>query len=227
MIIKIICRLLNFLSVVAKLEQCIRSQSHFARKISCAGSVIVVLSSLLILMVRLPCLAEGQAIWGRDSWNQAGLFCFRTFTATNRQIHLAKYSNGIFVELFVKNMENPIQSPICLRNVVIAVNSGGVIAALDFNGNSVFAAKPEGFAGASGWSGKVSDTCIFMSETIANKQENKFDYFLYFVDVSGEKPLVKAKFIVIQPWAITQTDSEVVVVGSDDVLRLRIPKECK
>ena len=187
------------------------------------SGITVLLSGILTLAAQIDCSASGTAIWGRDSFGSSGLLCFRTFNETNTQIHLAQYVNGKFSELFVKNMDYPVMAPICLTNGVIVTSSDGVVRKLNLAGDFLFVAKPKGFDGVLGLCGIVSDTCIFMQETLQNTAGKGFNFRLWLVDVSGVEPIVTAKFNIIQPWRITRAVDEIIVVGPTNTLRFKIP----
>jgi len=169
------------------------------------------------------CSAQDFFTSGENSWRPNGLFCFRSGKNTNTQIHLIRYKDGKLETVFTTNTFEGIQSPICLAENVIAVSVDGVIHKLDLNGKFIFRAKPVAFTGASGHSGRINDNHIFMTETSWNEQGKNWKYYLYIVDVSGEGPVISSKFEIIQPFKITRTIDEVVIVGVNDVQRLKLP----
>lgn len=195
-------------------------------RMSCSFGTMLLWTGLLALIARIPCLANDIAIAGRDSWSPPGLFCFRTITGTNQQIHLAQYKNGRIAELFARDIGCSVMFPICLSNGVVAVSSDGVVRKLDLNGNVTFATKPAGFKGASAMSGKLNETCIFMTEALYETHRKRWHYSILLVDVSKMVPAVKARFDTAQPFAIACTSDELVVIGRKDTLRFRIPGEC-
>jgi hypothetical protein len=183
---------------------------------------VLLIGAFLVLIPCISCLGEELVVAGQDSWLPSGLFCFRSGTRTNTQIHLVQYHNGRMESLFSKDMGHTVSAPICLSNWVVATSPDGVIRKLNLKGEFVFAAKAKEFEGASALSGKATDNCIYMTATVYAKPG--WLYYLYLVDISGSEPVVEAKFDIIQPLGITRTFEEIVVVGLKDTLRLRIPQ---
>ena len=173
-----------------------RNQPRFTRlctnRVLCTFGRVLLSGAFLLLIPKISCCAAEFVVAGEDSWLRSGLFCFRSNTDTNTQIHLARYNNGRIEPLFAKAIGHTVQAPICLSNGVVATSSDGVIRKLDLKGEILFVAKPQGFDGASALSGKVTDNCIFMTETVYAKPG--WRYYLYLVDVAGAEPVVKARF---------------------------------
>jgi hypothetical protein len=176
----------------------------------------------MVLSIGICCAQDFQTS-GENSWRPNGLFCFKSGKSENTQIHLVRYKDGKLETVFTIDTSETIQSPICLAENVIAVSSDGVIHKLDLNGKFVFRTKPIGFKGVSGHSGWISDKQIFMTEALWNDQEKKWMYYLYIVDILGKEPVVLSKFETIQPYKITRTSDEIVIVGQKDVQRLKLP----
>ena len=184
------------------------------------GSIVWV-GTFLIMFSKISCSAGEFVCADEDAWLPLGLFCFRSGVGTNCQIHLAKYNEGRIEPVFTRFIGQTVKAPICLTNGVIATSSDGIIHKLNFKGEFMFEAKPKGFDGASGLSGKVTENCIFMTATVYSA--TGWLYYLYFVDISGAVPVVKAKFDIRQPVRIIVTFEEVVMIGRKDTLRLKIP----
>src|SRR4051812_25658890 len=102
----------------------------------------------LILAVTIRSSASEVLSATEDSWLPLGLFCFRSGTDTNTQLHLVKYENGKIETVFTTPTSCTVKSPICLTNGVIAVSSDGIIRKLNLKGEFVFTARPKGFEGA-------------------------------------------------------------------------------
>jgi len=181
----------------------------------------MLIGTFLVLIPEVSRSADEFVVAGEYSWFPSGLFCFRSDTGTNTQIHLVNYDNGRIQELFTKSIGHTVMAPICLSNGVVTTSSDGFIRKLNLKGEFLFVAKPKGFDGASAFSGKVTDNCIFMTASVYMKPA--LLYYLYLVDISGTEPIVKAKFDIIQPVRITTTFEEIVVIGQKDTLRFRIP----
>jgi len=94
----------------------------------------------------------------------------------------------------------------------------GVVRRLNSQGDVLFVGKPKGFEGASAFSGRISDNCIFMTATVYAKAG--WLYYLYLIEISGAEPVVKARYDIIQPIKIAVTFEDIVVIGQKDTLRL-------
>jgi hypothetical protein len=186
---------------------------------------VLVLVTFLSLAAKMPCLADGFADVTEDSWLRTGLFCFRTGNGTNDQIHLARYENGKFDELFIKAIGRPVKPPICLTNGVIVVSVDGVIRRLNLKGEYIFEAKPKGFEGLAGHIGSRDDHHIFMVGSVFDEKANIFKHRLYVVDISGSEPVLKTTFDIIEPYQIALTLDEIIVVGETNVQRLAAPPD--
>jgi len=197
----------------------------FIHSVSSSFRIVLLLAAFLTLATSIPCLADDSADANEYSWLRTGFFCFRTSVGTNNQVHLVKYEHGKFDELFTRTMKGRVYAPICLTNGVIAVNVYGVICRLDLKGEYVFEAKPKGFEGLVRESGRLDDNHIFMVETVRNKQNNDWLYYLDMVDISGKEPVLKTKFDIIPPVGITQTMDEIIVIGETNVQRLDVPPD--
>jgi hypothetical protein len=176
-----------------------------------------------LVLIRISSMSASEIIAiGKDSCRPSGLFCFRSTDGTNTQIHLERYCNATIQSLFHKAMDGPVMVPICLTNGVLAISSDGIIRKFNLKGDFLFAEKPNGFDGASAMSGRITDDYIFMTATVYEKTH--WLYYLYIVDISGVKPIVKVKIKIIQPVVINVTYDEIVVVGREDTMRFPVPK---
>jgi hypothetical protein len=208
------------------LKNQLRITNLFIHSVSSSFGMVMLLATFLILATKIPCLAADYVDATEDSWLRTGLFCFRSGIGTNTQIHLARYENGKFEELFTKVIGHSVKCPICFTNGVVVVSSDGVIRKLDLTGQFVFVSKPKGFEGLSGATGRLDDNRIFMTETTPYKQNNGWlnRYRLYVVDISGAEPTLKEEFNIIPPLRITRTIEEIVVIGETNILRVKIPE---
>lgn len=118
-------------------------------------------------------------------------------------------------------------APICLSNAVIAVGANGVVKKFDLNGELLFQAKPKGFDGASAMSGRLTDKCIFMTETLFEAKRKSLVYHLCIIEVCGAAPLLKARFNIPQPLGISRTSDHIFVIGAKETARLSISDHCK
>ena len=185
---------------------------------------VLFLAVLLTLVAKTPCLADDFTDVTEGSWLRTGLFCFRTSVGTNDQIHLVRYGNGKFEELFTRAMGRRAKPPICLTNGVAVVSVDGVIRRLDLKGEYVFTEKPKEFEGVAEDIGRLDDHRIFVTGSVFDKTENRWLHRLYLVNISGSRPVLTEKFDIIQPCTIAQTLDEIIVVGETNVQRLEIPK---
>jgi hypothetical protein len=160
---------------------------------------------------------------GEDACYPGGLFCFKSFSGTNTQVHLVRCSPGRIEPLFVKPVPGPVKAPICLANGVVAVSADGVVRRFDLSGNSVFSAKPEGFEGVARDSGRVDFDRIFITQVTTNSR-NRFLYHLLVVDVAGAQPVVRAKMEIIHPFRVVVAGWDFVIIGGTNTQRLRIPE---
>jgi hypothetical protein len=191
--------------------------------------MILLLAIFLISAAKTSCSAADFAVVSEYSWLSTGLFCFRTGTGTNDQIHMVRYEiqNEKFERLFTKTIGHPVKPPICLTNGAIVVSVDGVIRRLDLKGDYVFVAKPKGFEGLAEQIGRLDDHHIFMVGRDFNEKTNAVQYRLYVVNISGTEPVLKKKFDIIAPYRITLTLDEIIVVGETNVLRLKDPERFK
>lgn len=197
----------------------------FIHSVSSWLGMVRLLAAFLILAAKMPCLAYDFPVVSENPWLWPGLFCFRTETGTNYQIHLFRYENGQFKTLFVKTIGHPVKPPICLTNGVVVVSVDGVIRRLDLKGEYVFVAKPKGFDGLAEDIGRLDDHHIFATGSVFDKKKNCLLYRFYVVDISGTEPILKKKFDIIEPCSITRTLHEIIVVGETNVQRLDVPPD--
>jgi len=216
-------------SILSKVRNQLTNYSRFTNVPVQIGSsssgMVLLLAAFLILAVNIPCLADNFADVNEYSWLRTGLFCFRTSVGTNDQIHLVRYEHGKFDELFTRTMEGRVKAPICLTNGVIAVDVYGVIRRLDLKGEYVFVAKPKGFEDLAEGIGRRDDHHIFMVGSVFNKKANAYQHRLYVVNIAGAEPVVKTKFDIIEPYGITLTLDEIIVIGETNVQRLAVPPD--
>ncbi len=160
---------------------------------------------------------------GADASHPSGLFCYVTGSDGNTQIHLAQFDQGNAEVKFTRTLPTSVKPPICLKQSVVAVNAEGEIYKLDLKGELVIAAKPAGFSGTARQVGKLTDTLIFVVETLWDSKSNGWLHHIYIIDVEGSQPVVKSKERIIEPFLITRTHDEIIVVGNEDVQRLKMP----
>jgi hypothetical protein len=44
------------------------------------------------------------------------------------------------------------------------------------------------------------------------------------MDISGKEPIVKAKFDIVQPISVVPSFDEIIVIGTNEIVRLKIPE---
>jgi hypothetical protein len=181
---------------------------------------------LIVALLLSGCLTQrlsAETVFaGRDCWGPPGLFSFRTFDGTNTQIHLAKYNNGTIKSVFSKSFGYSTMNPICVSNGVIVTTVEGTVAKLDMKGEFLFRTKLKGFQGTWLKSGRIGNNSIFVTSAMYGK--SSFNFYIYLVDVSGMGPVIKGKFEILQPIAVIPTFDEVIVVGTKETTRLKMPK---
>jgi hypothetical protein len=112
-------------------------------------------------------------------------------------------------------------NPICVSNGVIVTTVEGTVVKLDMKGEFLFHTKLKGFEGALVKSGRIGNNSIFVTSAVYGK--SGFHFCIYLVDISGMDPVVKEKCEIIQPIAVVPTFDEVIVVGTNDTIRLKMP----
>jgi hypothetical protein len=178
-----------------------------------------------MILVPTPSSSANEFIGAGEAACYGGLFCLKSISETNRQIHLFRYDQGKIEHLFAKSVSRAVHFPICLTNGVVAVSSDGVVRKFDLNGDLVFSAKPAGFEGLARDSGRIDFDHIFITEVTTNAQNNSSLYQLLVVDVTGSLPIVKSKSGIIQPFRVVVTGEDLVILGLTNTQRLKVRQD--
>ena len=165
---------------------------------------------------------------GESSWSGGphGLVAYVRSFDGGKELHLIRLGASEPRTLFIKRVP-PVKPPICFTNAVVVVEVDGTITKFDLTGAQIFSAKPTGFTGACGLSGRISGAStylIYLTETFVPAGGKGFSYRLHFVDVSGAKPFIKATFSIPELGKVVLTpDGDVLIVSSSKVVRVPVP----
>ena len=124
--------------------------------------------------------------------------------------------------MFSVSLGYSAMNPVCVSNGVIFTTVDGTVAKLNMKGEFVFRAKLEAFQGALLKCGRIGNNSIFVTSALYVR--SGFHFYIYLVDISGMDPLVKEKVEIVKPIAVIPTSDAVIVVGSNETTRLRIPE---
>ncbi len=172
-------------------------------------------------------LASAQRVFraGEDCWHPIGLFCCKVIEDGVSEVRLFRIADGEAERLFSKHLPAPIKTPICLSNAVVVVNTDGAITKLNISGEAVFSQKLDDFAGVALSVGRLSNAEVFITEAAEGANKRQLTFYLYVIDVSGNRPVVKRKFGIIQPQRVAVAGDEIVVIGLKKTQRLKMPDE--
>jgi len=184
---------------------------------------------LIVLFLGFACchhatFAQSRVMADESAWHPSGLFAYKEVHNEVVKIHAFRCVWEDLERIFSREMATTIKSPICLSNAVVAVTTQGVINKFDLKGELLFQMPPAGFTGVAGFTGRIGAAHIFLTEITQDLKRDKWEFHLFIVDVSGNKPVVVSRQSVIHPKKITRVSDEIVILGAEKTERLKIPK---
>jgi hypothetical protein len=159
--------------------------------------------------------AQSRVAADESAWHPSGLFAYKEVHNEVSTIHAFRCVGGNLERIFSSDMGTTIKPPICLSNAVVVATTKGVINKLNLKGELLFQSPPEGFTGVAGFSGRIGDAHIFLTEITQDLKRDKWEFHLYIVNVSGAKPVVVSRQPIIHPKKITRVSDEIAILGSE------------
>jgi hypothetical protein len=186
-----------------------------------------------ISLVYAGCMAATNSpssaiVAASGSWHHSGLFCFNSLVEETSQLSVVRVSEATPTVLLRTNLEDVVKPPICTSNSVIVVNTSGRVRKFSHSGNLEFDEPVPGVEGVCGLAGRITDGCIYVTETRFSK--GRPQYRLHLVDITGTRPRQLAQFPLRRLGPVAQFRGYLFVLGAKDssqvqVERLRLPKE--
>ncbi len=161
------------------------------------------------------------------SWHPNGRFAYNRFVHETSELSVLNVLDNPATLLFRTNLHEVVKAPICTADAVFVVSTEGTIRKFLNSGKLEFSERLPEVRGVCGLAGKLSDKCIYVTET--DFKNGRPIYFLHLFDVGGNhvKPISKYSMRSLGP--IVQFRKYLFVLGAKGssgvkVQRIKLPK---